>query len=163
MVATDKRAKLLDATLRRYGFAPDALIESLHTAQQAYGYLDAETLRHVARALHLPPAKVFGVATFYNLFLLKPQGRHVCVVCTGTACHMQGAPGLLASIQKEFAIAPGQSTVDRSLSLLQARCFGSCALAPVITIDGAVFGKADPTATIARLRVLAQPVLEESA
>ena len=153
MDTTDKRYKLLDATMRRHGYAGNALIESLHTAQQVYGYLDVEVLRTVARALKLPPSKVYGVATFYNLFSLKSHGEHVCVVCMGTACYIKGAARILDTLEADFELKPGMTTSDKVVSLLQARCFGSCAQAPAVSFDGVVAGQNVPDQVAARLRV----------
>ena len=140
MDKNDKRYKILDATMRRHGYTGNALIESLHTAQQAYGYLDLDVLKVIAQALKLPPSKVYGVATFYNLFSLKPQGKHTCVVCMGTACYIKGAPKILEEVERELKLKPGTTTAGNEVSLLQARCFGSCALAPAVTMDGEVTG-----------------------
>lgn len=143
--ASDKRYKIIEATMRRYGYQSHGLIEALHSAQEAFGYLDDVTLWHIARTLHLPPSKVFGVATFYNLFTLKPQGAHTCVVCLGTACYIKGAREVLAALEAEYHVKAGGTTRDNQLSVLTARCFGSCALAPVITFDGETIGKVTPT------------------
>ena len=91
----DKRWKLVNATMRRNGYADDALIEALHSVQDAFGFLDETAMNFVAESLDVPLSKVFGVATFYHLFMLKPKGRHACVVCTGTACYIKGAGGLV--------------------------------------------------------------------
>src|ERR1700739_2207082 len=120
----DKRWKIVDAKMRRLGYAGHALIETLHTIQESFGYLDAEALRFVARALQLPPSRVFGVATFYNFFSLKPQGVHTCVVCLGTACYVKGASQVLAAIEQYSGIKSGGTTSDKQLSLLTARCIG---------------------------------------
>ena len=154
MDTNDKRYKLLDATMRRHGYSGNAVIESLHTAQLAYGYLDLDVLLTVARALKLPPSKVYGVATFYNLFSLKPHGEHTCVICTGTACYIKGAPRILEAIESDLHLKPGMTTPDNKLSLLQARCFGSCALAPVITVDSDVVGQNTPENVVTRLQNL---------
>lgn len=146
----DKRYKLIEATMRRYGYQGNALIESLHTAQEAFGYLDEFTLQHVARALHLPYSKVYGVATFYNYFTLKPSGAHVCVVCLGTACYIKGARQLLSAVEKKFDVKTGGTTSDKRFSLLTARCFGSCAMAPVVVMDGETLGKLNEETLIAR-------------
>src|SRR5262245_14475929 len=87
----DRRWRVVDATMRRHGYAPSALIEALHAIQQSFGYLDDPSLAYVARSLRVPPSKVYGVATFYHFFSLKPQGEHTCVVCTGTACYIKGS------------------------------------------------------------------------
>jgi bidirectional [NiFe] hydrogenase diaphorase subunit len=148
----DKRYKLLDAAMRKHGYQANALIESLHTAQQSYGFLDNEVLRLISRKLKLPPSKVYGVATFYNLFTLKPQGEHTCVVCMGTACYIKGAPKLLDELQKKWHVRVGETTPNGRLSVLQARCFGSCAAAPVVSVDGTVLGGATPAALGERIK-----------
>jgi len=94
----DKRWKIVDATARRYGREPHALIETLHTVQECFGYLDDTALKFVAGTLSLPLSKVYGAATFYHFFTLKPKGKHTCVVCTGTACYIKGAAGLLSAV-----------------------------------------------------------------
>lgn len=154
--AVDKRIKLVEATMRRHGFRGNALIETLHTAQEAYGFLDDDLLRFVARSLRLPLSKVYGVATFYNLFTLKPAGDHTCVICMGTACYIKGAGRVLDAIDHDLGLKTGGTTPNRKLSLLTARCFGSCAMAPVAVVDGEVSGKILPEPMVARLRRLAE-------
>jgi bidirectional [NiFe] hydrogenase diaphorase subunit len=141
MPSADKRWRIVDATMRRYGYAGNSLIESLHTAQESFGYLDEPALRFVAGSLSLPLSKVYGVATFYHHFMLKPQGKHTCVVCLGTACYIKGATELLDSLQRKYGVKAGQTTKDGELSVLTARCLGSCGLAPAAVLDGAVLGK----------------------
>ena len=150
----DKRWKLVNATMRRNGYAGHALIETLHSVQDAFGFLDEGSLRFVAASLDLPLSKVYGVATFYHLFALKPKGRHACVVCTGTACYIKGAGGLVERLQERYGINPGETTEDDRLSLLTARCVGACGLAPAIVIDGDVLGKLDSESLIAKLEEL---------
>ncbi len=148
----DKRWKIVDATARRHGREPHALIETLHTVQECFGYLDETALRFVAATLRVPLSRVYGAATFYHFFSLKPQGKHTCVVCTGTACYIKGAPGLLSAIDHRYGIKPGQTTADGELSLVTARCLGSCGLAPAAVMDGAVHGKIGPTELLARIQ-----------
>lgn len=152
--SNDKRWKLVNATMRRNGYAGDALIETLHSVQDAFGFLDEGSLRFVASSLDLPLSKVFGVATFYHLFMLKPKGRHACVVCTGTACYIKGAGSLVERLAERYAIAPGDTTGDDRLSLLTARCVGACGLAPAVVVDGDVLGKLDSDSLIAKLEEL---------
>lgn len=137
----DKRWKLVNATMRRSGYADHALIETLHSVQEAFGFLDEASLRFVSASLDVPLSKVFGVATFYHLFMLKPKGRHACVVCTGTACYIKGAGRLMEAIDERFGINPGETTEDERLSVLTARCVGACGLAPAVVLDGSVIGK----------------------
>ncbi len=137
----DKRWRLVNATMRRHGNEPNALIETLHTVQEAFGCLDDESLRYVASNLKVPLSRVYGVATFYNFFTLKPQGEHNCVICLGTACYIKGAPPILDAVKGLAAIKPGETTPDQKVSLLIARCLGTCGLAPAGVFDGEVVGK----------------------
>ena len=140
----DKRWKIVDATARRHGREPNALIETLHTVQECFGYLDESALRFVASSLGVPLSRVYGVATFYHFFSLKPKGKHTCVVCTGTACYINGASGLLDEISRTLGVEAGATTPDGKVSVLKARCLGACSLAPAVVIDGEVHGKATP-------------------
>ena len=148
----DKRWRIVETRMRRLGQRPDALIEVLHAAQEAFGYLD--TLEYVARSLGVPLSKVYGVATFYSFFTLKPQGEHACVVCTGTACYINGAGGIISAIRRGLGVRPGETTADDKLSLLTARCLGSCSLAPAMILDGEVKGKLTAEAVVAELEAL---------
>jgi len=148
----DKRWKIVEATARRHGREPHALIETLHTVQETFGYLDNVALRFVASVLRVPLSRVYGAATFYHFFTLKPKGKHTCVVCTGTACYIKGAPALLASLEKAHGIKPGETTADNELSVLTARCLGSCGLAPAVVLDGVVMGKIGPDEMLARIQ-----------
>ena len=147
----DMRWRAVDARMLRLGYSAGALIEVLHTVQQAFGYLDDVALTYVASSLRVPLSKVYGVATFYSLFMLKPQGEHTCVVCTGTACHINGASGILTGIRDRFGIGPKQTTGDDRISLLTARCLGACSIAPAVVYDGEAKGKQTVAQVIARL------------
>lgn len=137
----DKRWKIIAATMRKLGNERHALIETLHSLQQAFGYLDRPGLTYVAASLKIPLSQVYGVATFYNHFTMKPQGEHTCVVCTGTACYIKGSGELLKSVAGSYGIQPHETTPDGKLSLLTARCFGTCGSAPVVVVDGEVVGR----------------------
>jgi bidirectional [NiFe] hydrogenase diaphorase subunit len=134
----DKRFKILEAHMKKHQFRHDALIEVLHKAQELFGFLEDDLLVFVAYKLKLPPSRVYGVATFYHFFTLKPQGTHTCVVCMGTACYVKGADKVLAAIQKQAGISAGETTPDNQLSLLTARCIGACGIAPAVVYDGTV-------------------------
>ena len=140
--------------MRRLGNRPDALIEALHSAQEAFGFLDDDTLRYVGQSLAVPPSKVFGVATFYHYFTLKPKGEHTAVICTGTACYINGAGEILSAIGKELGVRPKETTEDGKLSILTARCLGACSLAPAAIIDGEVEGRVTPKEFVNRLERL---------
>jgi bidirectional [NiFe] hydrogenase diaphorase subunit len=148
----DKRWKIIDAKMRRLGYKAHALIETLHTVQESFGYLDEEALHFLAGALRVPPSKVYGVATFYNFFSLKPQGAHTCVVCLGTACYVKGADKVLAAIEKNTEIKSGETSSDKQLSLLTARCIGACAIGPAVIYDGVVAGHQTPEQALAKIK-----------
>lgn len=148
----DRRFKALDMTMKRNHYQPDALIEVLHKAQEAFGFLEEDVLIYIARGLKLPLSKVYGVATFYHLFSLKPSGAHTCVVCLGTACYVKGSNKIVEALQKELGIEVGQTTPDGKVSLMAARCLGACGIAPAVVFDGTVAGKLDETATLAAVK-----------
>jgi bidirectional [NiFe] hydrogenase diaphorase subunit len=141
----DKRWKIVQATMRRHGHAPNSLIETLHTVQETFGFLDKKSLEYVSLSLRVPLSRVYGVATFYHFFTLKPPGEHVCVVCMGTACYIRGAQSVLQDIAQTAQTKPGETSSDGRVSLLTARCLGSCGLAPNAVFDGEVIGKLTTT------------------
>jgi bidirectional [NiFe] hydrogenase diaphorase subunit len=155
---TDPRYKLVERTLKRCHYQQDALIEVLHTAQEAFGFLTDELMTYVAHELKLPQSWVYGVATFYHFFSLKPQGEHTCVVCMGTACYVKRAAEIVSVVREEFGIDPGQTTSDGKVSLATARCLGSCGLAPVVVVDNEVLGKETPGSTLNKLKEVAYAV-----
>jgi bidirectional [NiFe] hydrogenase diaphorase subunit len=148
----DKRWRIVDAKIRKLGHESHALIETLHTVQECFGYLDEEALRFVARSLRIPLSKVYGVATFYHFFTLKPKGIHTCVVCLGTACYVKGADKLLAAVQGEAKIKAGETTPDNQISLLTARCIGACGIAPAVVFDGTVTPRQTPEAVLEHVK-----------
>ncbi len=150
----DKRWRIVTASMRKHGFAPDALIETLHSTQEAFGFLDDVAIRYIADTLRVPLSRAYGVATFYNHFTMKPQGEHSCVVCLGTACYIKGAPAILDQIQAAAHIRPGETTEDKKLSLLVARCIGACGLAPAAVLDGTVHGLLSPDEAVQKVKDL---------
>jgi|SRR5262245_47512022 len=144
----DKRFKLLDVTMKRHQYRQDALIEVLHAAQELFGYLGLDLLHFIARHLKLPLSRVYGTATFYHIFSLRPKGKHTCVVCTGTACYVKGADALLAAVSEEARVKVGGTTADGELSLLTARCLGACGIAPAVVLDEAVVGHVSPESLV---------------
>lgn len=147
----DNRFKILEATMKRNQYQPDALIEVLHKAQELFGFLAPEMLIYVANSLKLPLSRVYGVATFYHFFSLAPQGEHTCVVCLGTACYVKGATKVLMAIEQQAGIRAGATTADNQLSLITARCLGACGIAPTVVFDGSVTGHITPEGAVARL------------
>lgn len=148
----DKRFKILEVHMKKHQFKHDALIEVLHKAQELFGYLEDDVLLFVAHHLKLPPSRVYGVATFYHFFQLKPQGEHTCVVCLGTACYVKGADKVVAAVEQLTKIKPGETTPDNKVSLLTARCIGACGIAPAVTYDGHVAAKQSPDDAVAKVK-----------
>jgi bidirectional [NiFe] hydrogenase diaphorase subunit len=148
----DKRFKILEAHMKKFQFRHDALIEIMHKAQELFGFLDDDLLLFISYKLKLPPSRVYGVATFYHFFQLKPQGEHTCVVCLGTACYVKGADKVMAAVQNDLKIKPGETTADNKLSLLTARCIGACGIAPVVVYDGTVTPRVTPEAAVQHIK-----------
>ncbi|UWG98255.1 NADH-quinone oxidoreductase subunit NuoE [Dehalobacter sp. DCM] len=117
-----------------------ALIPVLQEAQEVFGYLPEDVMRTIAKGLKVPEAQVYGVATFYAQFRLKPAGRNLIRVCMGTACHVRGAQKVLTEIERELHVDAGETTADQKFTLETVACIGACGLAPVMTINGQVFG-----------------------
>lgn len=136
-----------------------ALIEILHKAQSIFGYLPREVQLHVARKLGIPGAEVFGVVSFYSYFTMKPSGRHTISVCMGTACFVRGADKIIGRLKEKLAIESNETTEDGLFTLKDVRCVGACGLAPVVMIDGKVFGRV----TEDTLDDILKPYYEESA
>ena len=147
----DKRFKILEAHMKKHQYRHDALIEILHKAQELFGFLDDDLLLFVAYRLKLPASRVYGVATFYHFFTLKPKGAHTCVVCMGTACYVKGADKVIAAVEEYAKIKPGETSKDNQLSLLTARCIGACGIAPAVVYDGKVAPKQTPADALAHV------------
>jgi bidirectional [NiFe] hydrogenase diaphorase subunit len=148
----DNRFKILEVHMKKHQFRHDALIEVLHKAQELFGYLEDDVLLFISYKLKLPPSRVFGVATFYHFFTLKPQGKHTCVVCMGTACYVRGADKVLATVRELLKIEPGETTPDNQVSLLTARCMGACGIAPAVVYDGTVTPRQTPANALEHLK-----------
>ena len=96
----DKRWRIVNGTMRKHGYSRNALIETLHTVQSSFGFLDMPAIKFVAQSLRVPLSQAYGVVTFYHFFSLKPPGKHTCTVCTGTACYIKGSDKLVAEAEK---------------------------------------------------------------
>lgn len=144
----DKRWRIVNTTMRRYGYTPQALIETLHAVQEAFGYLDDDALTYVAHRLQVPLSKAYGVATFYHFFSLKPPAKHNCVVCLGTACYIKGSHEMVAALGEAYAVNAGDITADGEFALLSAHCVGACGLSPVAVVDGEIVGKLTPETVV---------------
>lgn len=117
------------------------LMQTLHKAQEIFGYLPIEVQRFISEEIDVPLAEVYGVATFYTQFSIEPKGKHKIGVCLGTACYVKGSQLVLDKLSKELNIKVGGTTEDNMFTLEATRCLGCCGLAPVMMIDGDVYGK----------------------
>jgi NADH-quinone oxidoreductase subunit E len=133
---------------------PGALVPVLQRLQGELGYLPGPALEEVARRLGIPPARVFGVATFYSQFSLKPKGKHLVRVCLGTACHVRGAPQILAELSRQLEVGEDGLSRDGLVSLEEVRCVGACALGPVVVVDGEYWGRMTPANVTQLVRAL---------
>ena len=134
----------VDRVLQRCRYSQDALIEVLHAAQETFGFLSEDTMTYIAHQLKLPLSWVYGVTSFYHHFNLKPQGKHVCNVCLGTACFVKRSGDIVETLEREFAVKAGETTADGKLSINIVRCLGNCGLAPMIILDGKVHARQTP-------------------
>ena len=141
--------------LDRYDRDPAKLIPILQAVQEEYRYLPEEILTLVATSLNLPPAKVYGVATFYAHFTLTPKGKHIIRLCDGTACHVKGSTALLDAIRKRLGLTgKQQSTPDLLFTVETVACLGACGLAPAVVIDDKVHGQVTPEKAVALVEEL---------
>jgi NADH-quinone oxidoreductase subunit E len=122
----------------------DHLIPILQEVQATEGYLSKASIARVGQELHLPASKIFGVATFYNMFRFQPKGKHHVMICRGTACHVKGSKRVLDMVTKALKIQPGQTSRDGLFSLEVVACMGACGLAPVVNINGQFHAKVTP-------------------
>jgi len=137
----DRRWKLVDAAMRRHGYDATGLIETLHVLQESFGTVSEEAMVYVSACLNVPLSKVYGVATFYSHFNMKPLGKHVISVCTGTAYFVEGSGEIVDFVKSEYGLEIGETPPDGELSFMVARCVGACGLAPVMILDGEVVGR----------------------
>lgn len=134
-------SRKLDKVIEKYRGHHGALIPVLQEAQEVLGYLSPATLERIAQGLNLPASQVYGVATFYTQFRLKPVGRHLIRVCHGTACHVAGANSITEALEQELGVKDGQTTDDGKFTLESVACLGCCSLAPVMMIDNETYGR----------------------
>lgn len=127
--------KAIAEIIKEYAPSPESLIPVLQKIQEEYNYLSEESIREVSDSLDLPLHHVFSVATFYNVFSLKPKGRNIVRICMGSACHVRGAGRILAEIEHLLSIGTGETSPDGSFSLETVNCLGACALGPIVVIN----------------------------
>ena len=138
----------IDQVIEKWKGIPGSLITVLRESQNVVGYLPGALLEYVGKGLKLPISQVYGVATFYSFFSLKPKGRHTIRICTGTACYVKGSKKSMMSVYNEYGIKEGDTTDDRRFSLECVRCLGACGLAPVMIVDKDIHGEMTPQKVI---------------
>ena len=124
-----------------HGTTSADLIPILQQMQDAYGYLPQNTLEEITASMRIPLSKIYGVITFYSQFSLEPRGKHTIKVCTGTACHIKGAPDIKKKITEVLHIHEGETTKDYKFTYEPVACLGTCFLAPVMMINERYYGK----------------------
>lgn len=129
----------LDEIIESYKGQKGVLIQTLHKAQEVFGWLPEDVQIKVAEGLDIPLSEVYGVVTFYSFFNIVPRGQHTIRVCLGTACYVRGGKQVLEQFQKELKTKVGGTTEDRTFSLEINRCVGACGLAPVVTVGADIY------------------------
>ena len=130
--------------LERHARTRGAVIAVLSDIQEAYGYLPEEALRAVSRGMGRSLVDIYGVATFYRSFSLKPRGKHLITACLGTACHVRGGPTVVEEFERQLKIKAGETTPDGEFTLETVNCLGACALGPIVVAAGRTFSKVGP-------------------
>ena len=167
-VAVDRAEKFekVCGILNLFGRRPSGLIPILQAIQHEYQYLPEEVLTYVATSLDVPPARVFGVATFYTHFALEPKGKHVIRICDGTACHVKQSLPILEAMHKTLGTSEKiKTTADMMFTVETVACLGACGLAPVVVIDEQVYGQVTPERAVGLINDIraAEALLESAA
>jgi NADH:ubiquinone oxidoreductase subunit E len=123
---------------------PHQLIEALQDIQEYFGYISEDAMLAVSKALGVPLIEVYGVASFYKAFSLKPRGKNVITICTGTACHVRGAKEVLNQATGRLGVSTGEMTPDGLFTIERVNCLGACALGPVVTENGSCHHHMNP-------------------
>ena len=144
-----RRFEKVCTILERHGRRPQRLIPILQAVQEEYRYLPQEVMTYIATSLSIPPARVFGVATFYSHFALEPKGKYCVRLCDGTACHVKRSIPILEALRKRLNLKPGQKTTpDMLFTVETVACLGACGLAPVVVVNEEVHGAMTPQSAV---------------
>ena len=141
-INSDEQIQELKEKISEHKKKPGPLMPTLHDAQRIFGCIPIPIQKIIAEELDESISKINGVVTFYSHFSLEPKGKHIINVCMGTACYVRGSQEILDTIGGILKIKPGETSEDGKFTLAAARCIGACGLAPVLTIDGKVYGSA---------------------
>jgi NADH:ubiquinone oxidoreductase subunit E len=138
---SDMQIQELDSLIECYGKNPGGLIPLLEKAQNLLGYLPVSVQSIISEKTGIAPNNIYGVVSFYSFFTMQPKARHRIQVCMGTACYVKGGQKLADKIESDYHIKAGESTKDGRFTYEKTRCFGACGQAPVVVVDGKVYGK----------------------
>ena len=138
---TEQMTPELKAFIAEWKDKPGNLIMVLHQVQQTYGYIPRNIAIEISELLSVPLAKIYGVVTFYNFFKLQKAGKYIAQVCLGTACYLRGGDDLIKEFEKQLGVGVNATTADGLFSVEAVRCLGCCGLAPVVVVNGEVYGK----------------------
>jgi len=145
--------------VKKHGGDKSGMIAVLQDIQEAFNYLPKEALKTASKAMKVPFSRVYEAATFYTAFSLKPRGKNIVRICTGTACHVRGAAALQDKFERTLGIKPGETTKDNKFSLETVNCVGACALGPVVVINTEYHGQV----TMKKIDKLIDKINEEGA
>ena len=140
-VVKDERFDKIDEILERNGRDESMLIQNLEQIQHELGYLPEDVQSYLAEAMGIPLSTIYGVVSFYALFTTEPIGKYVISICLGTACYVKGAGDILAEFERLLGISVDETSEDGKFTLRVCRCVGACGLAPVLNVNGKVFGR----------------------
>lgn len=140
----DPKREALEQLLVKWKGMKGALIPVLQGCQNIYGYLPRDEMEFISKEMKVPFSEIYGVATFYAQFKLKPRGRNIVRVCLGTACHVRGGAKIFARVQSELGIQDGETTDDLRYTIESVACIGACGLAPVIMVNDETHGRLTP-------------------
>jgi NADH:ubiquinone oxidoreductase subunit E len=153
---------LFEKIIRSYRETGGNVITLLQDTQEVFGYVPREAIDYLSEQLNIAPSRFYGVATFYAQFRLHPIGKHKITACCGTACHVRGAERILNSLKRELQLSEEEDTTqDREFTVEKVACLGFCSFAPVVLIDGAVYGKTNADPLIKELKTLRKKAIEE--
>lgn len=142
----------IDKILKKYDYKKSSLIPILQDIQAINRWLPQEVLRYVSEEMDISLMDVYSLVTFYKSFSLKPRGKHIITVCSGTACHVRGGPKVLLEVENQLGITVDETTPDKNFTLETVRCLGACALGPLVVIDGKYYGQMNPKKVASTLK-----------
>ena len=136
--------ELDDIIEKEYGSDKENLIMILQAIQRRYQYLSEGALSYLATKIGVPTSQIYGVATFYATFKLKPHGRNVVAICRGTACHVRGSEDVVEKVEKVLNVSDGETTEDERFTFETVRCIGGCSLGPMVKVNDDMYGRVSP-------------------